>query len=372
MSDRWLTHAKLVLRKKSIRLLGLVLIGLFVIYSTYEIEYVGLSDRFDALMSSNWRNNPGGFNFQSSRFNKQYANTEVRQQLLKAFPYNPKNPLPKVIWQTWKVSTNSPEFPDKYKELKRIWHDLNQDYIHNIITDDEVTMFVETEFKSVPKVIEAFNLMKKPILRVDFFRYLVIYAKGGTYADLDVVNLKGVDTWISSPKKFYGYKNRPGLVIGVEADPDYPGWEGHYARRLQFTQWTFQGKAGHPILREIIINIIEITLQRAKNNQMDEILDGHVNSDVMNWTGPVIWTDTIFAYFNNLFNVEHVTSMENYLDYKTFTGVNQPIVIDDVVVLPKLCFSPGIESWDNGGIDHEMVYVYHLFEGNWKNEKINE
>lgn len=366
-----------VFRKKSVGLVVLALITIFIVYSTYNLEFENVIDQFELLMNTNWRSDPGGFNFQSSQLNKHYTNTDIRKQLNRAFPYKPREPIPKIIWQTWKIGQESPNFPAKYKDLKFIWHDLNPDYSHRIITDYEVKRFVETEFRTIPKVIEAFNLMKKPILKVDFFRYLVIYAKGGTYADLDIVALRGIDNWISSSSKIYGVNNNPGLVIGIEADPDYEGWEEHYARRLQFTQWTFQGKAGHPILREIIINIVEITIQRSQKNQMDEILDGHANSDVMNWTGPGIWTDTIFAYFNNLFNINNLNSEDgniknDYIDFKTFTGIEQPIVLDDVVVLPRLCFSPGIESWDNGGITKELVYVYHLFEGNWKNEKINE
>ena len=61
-------------------------------------------------------------------------------------------------------------------------------------------------------------------------------------------------------------ENRSGLVVGIEADPDRPDWADWYARRIQFCQWTIQLKRGHPMLRELIAKITDITLTRHKRS----------------------------------------------------------------------------------------------------------
>jgi alpha 1,6-mannosyltransferase len=220
--------------------------------------------------------------------------------------------------------------------------------------------------------------MPKPVLKADFFRYLIVYIRGGIYSDIDTVNLKPISSWVSSQSEIYNQTNNPGLIVGIEADPDFKGWSKYYARRLQFVQWTLQGKSGHPALRELIARITEITLFRAENELMDEVLGKDAGDDIMNWTGPGIWTDTIFQYLNELFQSDeyfnHKTwdNYHTYFDWRTFTHLQKPIVVRDVAILPITSFSPGIKRMGAGGVEHELAYVQHQFKGSWKNGKINE
>src|SRR5690606_38373108 len=121
-------------------------------------------------------------------------------------------------------------------------------------------------------------------------------ARGGIYADIDTQALQPATEWISSQFK----PSSVGLVIGIEADPDRPDWAQWYSRRIQFCQWTIQSKPGHPVLREIVANITMETLERKKKGILKKKLD-----KVVDWTGPAVWTDTIFDYFNNpkFFNI---------------------------------------------------------------------
>ena len=109
----------------------------------------------------------------------------------------------------------------------------------------------------MPEVVKAYELMPEIVLRMDFFRYLILFAKGGVYADIDTYPLQPVPNWIPenvSPLEL-------GMIISVETDSNLNNWRQELARRLRFGQFIMQAKPGHPILREIISRITEKTLK---------------------------------------------------------------------------------------------------------------
>jgi len=107
-----------------------------------------------------------------------------------------------------------------------------------------------------PEVVEAYKAMPIPVLKADFFRYLVLLARGGIYSDIDTRALKTTGAWL--PEEYD--RSQVGIIIGIEADPDRPDWADWYSRRIQFCQWTIQSKPGHPILRDIVASITEDAL----------------------------------------------------------------------------------------------------------------
>ncbi|AET37637.1 initiation-specific alpha-1,6-mannosyltransferase Ecym_1409 [Eremothecium cymbalariae DBVPG len=386
---------------------------------------------------------------------------DLRSQLAALFPYDSKTKIPKRIWQTWRDPVNSPKFPEASLHHVEEWKKraaeiVGEEYDYFFISDDEIMPLLKQLYGTVPYVIQAFMSMPEPILKADFFRYLILYAKGGIYSDIDTYPLKPFNEWFFlSPAGLKDYMNKkigygpagnqngqgstfePGLVIGIEADPDRSDWADHYARRIQFCQWTFQSKPGHPILRELIVNITATTLHSTdklisdiklplhtieKSHQVDynvnyrhkkmHSLDFDVEAkktsentdgtDVMNWTGPGIFSDIIFEYFDNLLrtndnialyndnlleedpktgaknNVESTThkfykqistsiiSATPKLHWSFFSLIQHPVIVDDVVILPITCFSPGIDHMGSRNDDDPMAFVKHLFEGSWK------
>jgi alpha 1,6-mannosyltransferase len=320
-----------------------------------------------------------GFNYQPqfTGFNNKKL-SKIECQLKNAFPYNSSLPITKAIWQTWKVHLNDSKFPDKNKPHIQSWIDKNPDYTYRLFSDQEMIQFIKQEFSSVPSVLKAFNLMPKPVLKADFFRYLIVFAKGGIYSDIDTVNLKPVESWISSQSTVFNETNDPGLIVGIEADPDMKNWRHYYARRIQFVQWTLQAKVGHPVLRSLITHIIQITLDRARDDLLHQVVGKDAGDDIKNWTGPGIWTDEIFRYLNeliqsrNYFQDQSWDNYHQYLNWKLFTKLTQPIIIHDVAILPITSFCAGMGRMGAGPIDDELAYVQHLFGGNWKNGNIDE
>jgi len=198
-----------------------------------------------------------------------------------------------------------------------------------------------------------------PVLKADFFRYLILLARGGIYSDIDTHALRSAAEWLpdSVPKEAVG------LVIGIEADPDREDWAQWYSRRIQFCQWTIQSKPGHPVLRDIVANITEQTLALKKSGKLRSFR----GDKVIEFTGPAVWTDMIFDYMNDPRYFDMSTGKGN-ITWKDFTGMTMPKKVGDVVILPITSFSPGVGQMGAEDYDHPMAYVKHEFEGTWKPE----
>lgn len=364
---------------KRVRLICIVL-GLYLFYKfinsssppsgTHRTEYSSskLQLKRELEINSNWKQL--GFNFQPNKKASLPDDSTVREQMSFHFPYDPARDFEKNIWQTWKVGLDDPTFPDAYKKYQLTWDKNNIGYAHHVINDDQCHELVGQLYSGVPDVVKAYNMLPKSILKADFFRYLILYARGGVYSDIDTVSLKPILEWASANNTLLGKPLNAGLVVGIEADPDRPDWKDWYARRIQFCQWTIQAKKGHPMLRELIANITHITLTRAKKGSLNKVEGKDSGGDIMNWTGPGIWTDNVFGYMNAI-----LQSPENYkkkkrddsiVTWAMFTGMENPIAVDDVLILPITSFSPNVNQMGSKSVDDPMAYVHHIFSGNWK------
>ncbi|KAF2134959.1 glycosyltransferase family 32 protein [Dothidotthia symphoricarpi CBS 119687] len=284
----------------------------------------------------------------------------LRDQLEYQFPYDVDAKTPAYIWQTWKHTPAQGEFPEVFRESEASWSIHHPTFVHEVITDNVALHLIRHLFASTPEVLEAYTALPLPVLKADFFRYLILLARGGIYSDIDTSALKSATEWVSADVPANSY----GLVIGIEADPDRPDWAEWYSRRIQFCQWTIQAKPGHPVLVDVVANITRETLRRKAQ--------GTLNKDhktIIEFTGPAIWTDTIFDYFNNPDYFDMSASKGN-ITWENFTGMKAAKKVGDVVILPITSFSPGIKTMGAGEDNDPMAFVKHQFEGTWKPENL--
>ncbi|KAH6646006.1 glycosyltransferase family 32 protein [Truncatella angustata] len=287
---------------------------------------------------------------------KDTSKMSLYDKLAYQYPYDLESKFPAYIWQTWKWTPANKEF--RFREQEASWTEHHPGFVHEVITDQAAPHLLRVLYAAVPEVLEAYHALPKPVLKADFFRYLILFARGGIYSDIDTSALKSALDWIpdSVPKKSIG------LVVGIEADPDRPDWADWYSRRIQFCQWTIQSKPGHPVLRDLITKITKETLKRKEEGVFIS-----KEKSIVEFTGPAIWTDTIFDYFNDgrFFDMSH--SMGN-ISWANFTGMETPKRVGDVVVLPITSFSPGVQQMGAKDINDPMAFVHHKFEGTWKPE----
>jgi alpha 1,6-mannosyltransferase len=277
----------------------------------------------------------------------------LKQQLEYIFPYDPTSKFPAYIWQTWKTAPSSPHFDEVFREPEASWTQLHPTFVHEIITDSVAVHLMRHLYASVPEVLEAYNALPLPVMKADFFRYLILLARGGIYSDIDTAALQPAMDWVPSevPRSSYG------IVIGIEADPDRPDWADWYSRRIQFCQWTIQSKPGHPVLADIVANITQETLLRKREGRLT-----NKHEDIVEFTGPALWTDIIFRFFNDPEYFDMSTSKGN-ITWEHFTGMQSAKKVGDVVVLPITSFSPGVKTMGAGEDDDPMAFVKHGFEG---------
>ncbi|KAK5141436.1 hypothetical protein LTR04_002613 [Oleoguttula sp. CCFEE 6159] len=278
----------------------------------------------------------------------------LRQKLAYQFPYDPEGKFPAYIWQTWKYTPASGDFGEAFRPAEASWTEKHPTFIHEVITDSVAVSLIRHLYATVPEVFEAYTALPLPVLKADFFRYLILLARGGIYTDIDTMAIVSATDWVPSevPRSSYG------LVIGIEADPDRPDWQDWYSRRIQFCQWTIQAKPGHPILRDIVASITEETLERKRQGKLSK----DSTMSVVEFTGPAIWTDTVFRFFNDPEYFDMTTSKGN-ITWQHFTGIKQAKKVGDVVVLPITSFSPGVGQMGAGDDDDPMAFVKHEFEG---------
>jgi hypothetical protein len=278
------------------------------------------------------------FIFRGSRYSindiKSIENSSVKSNNGKSFEQT------KVIWQT---APNNPRAQV-------------QDYLD----DWSYTQGWKVEFRSDAQVIEYLiktfpslnipNLMaQKPILGYDLFRYSIISEFGGFYVDSDVQKLGGFE------QKMNNLKNC-GILLGIEIDWRGSGdnWVGKFPRNFQFAQWTYYSRKAHPILKFVTQRIS----RQIKYNQMRNI--NLADLDVMDVTGPGIWTDAILDYILAAKGV----------DLKETVKCGEFYKLDDICILDVMGFANSIPHSDcktkEDYGDDSIKISYHHFLGTWK------
>ena len=255
------------------------------------------------------------------------------------------------------MSPSSAGFSEHLRPLEASWTEKHPGFVHEVVTDQAAVHLISYLYASVPEVVEAYKALPVPVLKADFFRYLILLARGGIYSDIDTEALKPASDWL--PDDFD--RATVGLIIGIEADPDRPDWHDWYSRRIQFCQWTIQAKPGHPVLRDIVATITEDTLRMKREHLLNA---GELTKSIVEFTGPAVWTDAIFSYFNNPAFFDFSNKSSN-ISYPDFFGVTEHKKIGDVIVLPITSFSPGVQQMGAQDVNDKMAFVRHDFEGRW-------
>lgn len=170
--------------------------------------------------------------------------------------------IPKVIYQTFKHQ-NLPIVNRLFiKWLK--W--VNKDYSYEFYNDARIEAFLKSDFGD--DVLAAYKKIDIGAAKADFFRYCILYKKGGIYLDIDAYMIKPLDSFIKPDDK---------AIISREPDV-HPGL---------FAQWALIYEAGHPFLK----GVIDLVLDNIKYNKYP--------NDVHKMTGPTPYSIIINKYIEN-------------------------------------------------------------------------
>lgn len=194
------------------------------------------------------------------------------------------------------------------------------------------------------------------MLHADLVRYLLLYHHGGVYTDLDTVCLSSIDTWI--PPQFSN--STINLILGIEGDALGGDIIPGFTYPVQFATWTMVVQPGHFIIRKIIDRVVSqvIDLAAGQNTSIENIEASYM--DVMDTTGPGVFAESVYAGLSEIEGGK--------VDSANLTGMKEPRLFGDVLVLPVSGFGAGLGHSEAGSIDDEGAFVQHLFAGSWKNE----
>ncbi len=188
--------------------------------------------------------------------------------------------IPKVIYQTFK----SGKLP-----LITRWHvyrlkKKNPDYQYEFYDDTRIESFIESEYGS-----EIFDLYKRINIgaaKADFFRYAVLYKRGGIYLDIDSLIVKKLDDFIlPSDEAIVSNEGHPGV----------------------FVQWGLIYNAGHPFLKRTLDKVID----NLKNNRYPH--------NVHKMTGPTAYTEAVKECLAEDPSVPHRFLGTDYNGYLVFS-----------------------------------------------------
>ena len=102
-------------------------------------------------------------------------------------PVETLDKIPKIIHHIWMGKNEIPDLNIKCAEsIKK----TNSDFEYKLWKDDDVNNMMKNDF---PEYYEKFNELPRMIMKIDMFRYFLMYKYGGLYTDMDYYMFKGFD-----------------------------------------------------------------------------------------------------------------------------------------------------------------------------------
>lgn len=278
--------------------------------------------------------------------------------------------FPPKIWQTWKVGPLN--FEERDLEQARSWTDKNPDWRYEVLTDGNDMRYVDYHFGpegfNRPDIVAFYRDVTASIIKADLLRYLIMYAEGGVYADIDVEAMKPMSKFI--PER-YDHKDID-MVIGVEIDE--PEWRDHPIlgpKSMSFCQWTFMCKPQLPVMMRLVENIMT-WLEGVARNQTVPLGEVKLDFDeVISGTGPSAFTRAIIDQINADRHLAGALKGEDAkrepdVTWDTFHDLDESKVVDRVLVLNVEAFAAGQGHSNSGTHDtrHSLVR-HHYHASNW-------
>ncbi|WP_282636441.1 glycosyltransferase family 32 protein [Sphingobacterium thalpophilum] len=163
--------------------------------------------------------------------------------------------IPKVIYQTFKTQ----QIPWLTKLYIKSFRRKNKGYSYEFYDDRRVDEFIRDSFDE--EVYKAYSKLQIGAAKADFFRYAILYKKGGIYLDLDSDILVNLDKHLK--------------------DEDYAVITREKNHQNLFAQWALIFEKEHPFLERTIEYIVE------------NIQQNKFPHDVHGMTGPTVYTRAI-------------------------------------------------------------------------------
>lgn len=271
---------------------------------------------------------------------------------------SPGSTFPQKIWQIWRDDPFN--FEGEVAMTARTWLQKNPHMRYEVITDASEMTYVEQKYGPQgfkrPDIVEFYRSINLHIVKADLLRYLILYAEGGIYADIDVEALKPFSRFIPERHHEKDYD----LIVGVEVDE--PQFRDHPIlgqKSQSFCQWTIISKPRHPAMMRLIENIMK-WLTGVAEEQGVSLGEVELNFDqVITGTGPSAFTNALLAEMDKGVKDRRVT-------WDMFHTMDESKIVNRVLVLPVEAFCAGQGHSDSGNHGARGALVkHHYHASNW-------
>ncbi|KAJ4375765.1 hypothetical protein N0V83_001041 [Neocucurbitaria cava] len=282
------------------------------------------------------------------------AAQKYRRELKYQQPLQPSTgPIPRKIWQTWKVGPLG--FEQRDSDSAKTWPAKNPRYRYEVLTDDNAIEYLDFHYGpqgfNRQDIIDLYQELNITIIKADLLRYLVMYAEGGVYADIDVECLRPIDRFI--PERYN--EEDVDMIIGVEIDE--PAFADHAvlgSKCKSFCQWTFAAKPRLPVMMRLIENIQD-WLHELSSQKDVPISDLQLDfNEVISGTGPSAFTHAVLEQMTAQNHGKPVT-------WDLFHNLAESRLVNGILVLNVEAFAAGQGHSDSGNHDSRGALVKHHY-----------
>jgi mannosyltransferase OCH1-like enzyme len=234
------------------------------------------------------------------------------------------NGIPKIIHQTYPTKNINSDIQNNINNLKK----LNPDYKYILYDDDDIIDFIKNNYSQ--HILNTYNSINPEYgpARSDYFRYLLMYKKGGIYLDIKSSCDIPFDSIININKNDEFILTHWGCNIG--------DCEGYWSKELnykygEYCNWNIIIKKNHPLMKEIIDQVTyNINNYNIHKNDVGK-------KGVLFLTGPVAYSKvilnnknnyklTIYNNFRDIGLIYNIINNYTKLFKKHYTQIFSPIV----------------------------------------------
>lgn len=246
------------------------------------------------------------------------------------------------------------------------WIAQNPQMRYEVITDNSDVTYVEQHFGPAglnrPDIVDFYHSVKLRIIKADLLRYMILYAEGGIYTDIDVEAIKPFHRFIPERHNEEDYD----LIVGIEVDmPEYRNHRILGPKSQSFCQWTIVSRPRHPVMMRLIERIMKWFKGMAQEQRVPL---GQVELDfdqVITGTGPSAFTAAVMEEMNIAVAATN-GGHDNKITWDDFHNMDESKVVGRVLVLNVEAFCAGQGHSDSGNHGSRGALVkHHYHASNW-------
>ena len=238
-----------------------------------------------------------------------------------------ENLIPKIIHQTFPTKNINSNIQNNINKLK----ELNPGYEYHLYDDNDIINFIKENYDD--NILNTYNSINPEYgaCRADYFRYLLMYEKGGIYLDIKSSCEKPFDSIIKPEDEYI-------LTHWGNHEGNFNYRISYWNKELnneygEYCNWNIIIKEKHPLMKKIIDQVTN----NINNYSIEEY--GISKKGVLFLTGPVAYSKIILnnkdkynltIYDNYYDNGLVYNKIKNYtkLFKKHYSYLNSPIILN--------------------------------------------